>query len=149
MKMAEDWKSRISGYLDDELEPAEREVFERQLSADPELARELEAIRSLKEVTDGMKLREFPDQVWDRYWQGTYNRLERRIGWLLFSVGAIVLLTGGLYELAVSLLKDSADPWWVRLATGAVCGGLAILFVSVVRERLFMLKRDPYREVKR
>jgi hypothetical protein len=147
--MTEDWKSRISGYLDGELDPSERAAFERQLATDTALAHELDAIRSLKEVTRGMKLRELPDRVWERYWDGTYNRIERRIGWLLFSIGVIVLLAGAFYELAIVLLRSSADPLWVRIAVGAIGGGFAILVVSVVRERLFTWKRDPYREVRR
>jgi anti-sigma factor RsiW len=147
--MSEDWHVKISGYLDDELTPEERVAFERQVARDPDLARELEAMRAMKEVTSGMRLRDLPDQVWDHYWEGTYNRIERGIGWLLLSIGAIVLLAGGLYELALALLRDTVDPWWVRLAVGAVSGGLAVLLISVIRERLFMFKRDPYREVKR
>jgi len=147
--MATDWKARISGYLDGELDADERRAFERELARNAELRREFDALRGLKEVTDGMKLRDFPDQVWEQYWQGTYNRLERKIGWLLFSIGAAVFLAGGLYELAVALLQESADPWWVRFATGTICGGVAILCVSVVRERFHVWKRDPYREVKR
>jgi len=149
MNMAEDWQSRISGYLDDELDPADREAFERRLEVDGDLARELEALRALRQVTGGMSLREFPDRIWERYWDGTYNRLERRVGWLLFSAGSAVLLAGGLYEAALALLRDTAGPWWIRAAVGALCGGTAILFVSVVRERLFMRRRDPYREVER
>ena len=147
--MKRDWNVRISGYLDGELAPEERAAFERELAANPELAEELAAIQAVKEVTGGMRLREFPDQVWERYWQGTYNRMERRLGWILFSIGAIVLLTGGLYELALALISNSSEPWWIRLAVGALSGGLAILLISVVRERVFMAKRDPYREVER
>ena len=147
--MPEDWKIRISGYLDNELSPSEREAFEREVDRDPELARELDAMRAMREVTGSMKLEEFPDQVWDRYWEGTYNRLERGIGWILFSLGAIVLLGAGLYELVLALLKDTSEPWWIRLAIGSFCAGLAVLFVSVLRERIFVRKRDPYREVKR
>jgi len=147
--MADDWKVRISGYLDGELNAAERKTFEQQIDRDPELARELEAMRAMKEVTGSMKLTEFPDTVWDRYWEGTYNRLERGIGWILLSLGAIVLVGFGLYEFAVSLLKDAGEPWWIRAAVGSVSVGLAILFISVLRERIFVRKRDPYREVKR
>ncbi|MCK4411951.1 MAG: hypothetical protein KAY32_00270 [Candidatus Eisenbacteria sp.] len=147
--MNEDRSVRISGYLDDELAPEERAAFERELAANPELVEELAAMQAMKEVTGSMKLREFPDQVWDRYWQGTYNRMERRLGWILFSIGAIILLAGGLYELTLALIRDSGEPWWIRVAVGALSGGLAILLVSIVRERLFMAKRDPYREVER
>ncbi|MFH1143290.1 MAG: zf-HC2 domain-containing protein [Candidatus Eisenbacteria bacterium] len=139
----------ISGYLDGELTPDERAAFERELARDPALGHELDALQSMREVTARMKLKEFPDAVWDRYWEGTYNRLERRIGWILLSLGATVLLAVGLYGLAVALLKDAGEPWWIRAAVGAVCAGLAILCVSVVRERLVTAKKDPYREVKR
>ncbi|MCZ7664975.1 MAG: hypothetical protein M5U22_19555 [Thermoleophilia bacterium] len=144
-----DWSALVSGYLDSELEADERREFEERLTIDPELARELEATKATKGVTETMKLKEFPDEVWEHYWDGTYNRLERRVGWLVFSLGAAVLLAGGLYELAVALLRDSADPWWVRVGIAAVVVGLAVLFVSVVRERLFTWRRDPYREVER
>jgi len=144
-----DERSRVSGYLDGELSPEERAAFERDLARDPHLAREVASLRAVREVTRTMKLKEFPDVVWDRYWNGTYNRLERRIGWVLLSAGAIVLLAAGLYHLALALWQDAAEPWWLRAAIGAVCAGLAILFVSVIRERLFTARRDPYREVKR
>jgi len=147
--MNKDWSVRISGYLDGELSPEERAAFERELAANPELAEELAALQAMKEVTSSMKLRELPDQVWERYWEGTYNRLERRVGWILFSVGAALLLAGGLYELALALIHNSSEPWWLRLAIGALSGGFAVLLVSVIRERFFMAKRDPYREVER
>lgn len=147
--MAKDWKAYVSGYIDGELRPDEREAFERELERDPDLAAELAAMRAMGEVTGTMKLQEFPDLVWEKYWEGTYNRLERRLGWILFSIGAIVLLAVGLYEFVLELVHDTAEPWWIRGAIGAMCGGLAILLVSVVRERLFSLKKDRYREVKR
>lgn len=147
--MTKDWTTHISGYLDGELGPAQREAFEAQLARDEELAREFEQLRALREVTADMKLKDFPDEVWDKYWEGTYHRMERRVGWILLSVGFMVLFAAGLYELVMQLFQDSHEPWWIRAAIGAFCGGLAVLFVSVVRERLFTLKKDPYREIKR
>lgn len=147
--MNEDWKIRISGYLDGELDPEERRAFEEEVARNPELAREFEETRAMKEVTDAMQLREFPDKVWERYWEGTYNRLERRVGWILFSIGAMVLLAAGLYEAAVALFRDSVEPLWLKLAVGVFCAGAAVLFVSVLRERLFLRRRDPYREIQR
>ena len=147
--MAKDWKAYVSGYIDGELAPAERAAFEEELARNPELAHELDAMQAMREVTGDMKLKDFPDEIWDRYWDGTYNRMERRLGWILFSIGCMVLLAAGLYELIMSLLNDVQEPWWIRVAVGALCGGLAILFISVLRERLFTLKRDPYREVRR
>lgn len=147
--MACEWTVRVSGYLDDELEPPERLSFEAHLRGCDECTQELEALRSMHQVTRSMKLKEFPDEVWDRFWDDTYNRLERNVGWILLSAGAIVLLAFGVYELLLHLLDDSIGPWWIRAATGLVCLGIATLFVSVVRERIFVRSNDPYREVKR
>jgi len=49
----------------------------------------------------------------------------------------------------VFLVAAEEIAWWVKAAIGAVCVGLAVLSVSVIRERLFAWKRDPYRDVKR
>ncbi len=147
--MKKDWKILISGYLDNELTPDEMARFQQELTRNPALARELEEMKSMQEVTGSMKLKDFPDQVWERYWDDTYNRLERNIGWFFFSIGAMILMAGGLYKFVLSLLNDSGEPLWVRLAIGIGCSGLGILFISVLRERLFMRQRDPYREVKR
>jgi anti-sigma factor RsiW len=143
-----DTTSRVSGYLDGELSAEERLRFDHDLAADPALALELERMRSMREVMSSMRLKEFPDQVWDAYVTGAYNRAERRFGWLLFTVGAVILTAGGLYALVVYLIDEPAE-WWVMLGLGVLILGLVVLFVSVLRERLFVLKRDPYKEVKR
>jgi anti-sigma factor RsiW len=140
--------ARVSGYLDGELADEEMRGFERDVAADPGLALELERMRAMREVMSTMKLKEFPDQVWDAYVAGTYNRAERRFGWLLFTIGAVILTAGGLYALVVYLIEEPVE-WWVLAGLGALILGLAVLFVSVLRERLFVLKRDPYKEVER
>lgn len=147
--MPKDWKPYVSAYLDAEMEPAERRAFELELERSPELREELEAMQNVKTVLRGMKLKELPDKAWDDYRERTYNRLERGIGWILLSIGAMVLVGYGLYQLVAYLASDADLAWWVRLAIGAFCAGVAILLISVIRERVFVWKRDPYREVKR
>jgi len=151
--MTSDRDERISAYLDGELEPRDRAAFEDELARSPDLVQELESLRAMKEVTDSMKFEDFPDQVWDRYWEATYNRMERGIGWMLISVGAIILVTAALFQVVPELvnwvLHSESDPWWERVGVAALCVGGAILIVSVVRERVFSRRRDPYRGVKR
>lgn len=147
--MPKDWRPYASAYLDDELESDERHAFEQELTRNPQLRREVEAMQDVKNVLSGMRLRDFPDKAWDNYRERTYNRLERGVGWILLSLGAVVLLGYGLYELVLFLASDAEVGWWVRAAIGLVCAGVALLLVSVIRERIFTWKRDPYREVKR
>lgn len=139
----------LTAALDEELGPEEARELERRLDEDPALRREWEELKRLREVTGAMRLKKPPDEVWDRYWTGVYRRLERGVGWILVSLGAVLLLAYGLFELADQLLADPALPAFVKVAAMALGLGLVVLLVSVLREKLFVWKRDPYKDVRR
>lgn len=139
----------MMGALDDELAPGEREELDRLLASDAELAREWERLRRTREVTESMRMRQPPIEVWDGYWDGIYNRIERGLGWILVSAGAIVLLGWGTWRVVEALLADLSVPVPIKLAVLAVALGAVVLFVSVVRERWLLRDKDPYRSVLR
>ncbi len=132
--------------LDGEISPEERAELEGLLAGAPDLAAEWQRFVRLKEVTAGMSLRQPPQEVWDRYWESTYRRAERGIAWILISAGATVLAAFWLWQAASALFQDTSTPFAVRVAVGALSVGLAILLVSVVREKLFTSRRDPYQK---
>ncbi len=39
-----------------------------------------------------IELKKSSKDVWRLYWASGYNRLERRIGWILLSIGAMIIL---------------------------------------------------------
>lgn len=135
--------------LDGELAAAEAKELESLLAADPTLRDEWNRLVRLKEVTDTMKLREPPDQVWQDYWASIYARLERGIGWILFSVGAIVLISYGAWKGAQQLFADTTMPLFLKAAIAATIVGVVVLVVSVVREKLFMRSAERYKDVQR
>ncbi|NIM52936.1 MAG: hypothetical protein GTO22_27480 [Gemmatimonadales bacterium] len=94
-----------------------------------------------------MTLRKPPDEIWDSYWGGVYRRLERGIGWILISLGTIVLLSYGVWKGVEDLLADTTLPTVVKVAVVALIVGLIALLVSVIREKLFVRKSDPYKDV--
>jgi len=138
--------------IDDELGPDERRELDALVAGDAGLGAELARLRRVKEVTSMVTLRAPSEEVWDGYWKGAYRRAERGLGWLLVGAGALVLGVWGLWHLLWNLFEslwaDTDTPLPVRLAVVAlVLGGLVLVF-SVVRERLFTRKHDPYdREV--
>lgn len=90
-----------------------------------------------------------PDVFWDRYWLSIYNRTERGLGWLFFTFGATLLIGFGLWHLATNLWLDASAPFVVRIGTGSLAAGFALLLMSLVRERIRTWRHDPYKEVKR
>jgi hypothetical protein len=144
------YKALLMGLIDGELAPGERQELEQHLAGCRECSAELEEFRKLKEVTDMVRFGEPEDKVWEVYWRGIYNRVERGIGWILVSVGAILLLAFGAFKLIEKLLTDPTISLILKIGVSALLLGVVFMLVSLVRERIFGLKQDRYsREVKR
>jgi len=137
----------LAGYVDGELSQEQRTEFEEALATSAELREELEEFRRLKEVTGMVQYADLPDEVWESYWQNLYRKTERGIGWILLSLGAIVMLCFGLYEVFSTLYTDPEAPLWLKIGLSALGVGSAFLLVSYGRERLFAYHRDRYKEV--
>jgi anti-sigma factor RsiW len=135
--------------LDGELSSGEREELERLLAQDAELRKEWDRLEKVKEATEGMKYIEPPDEVWDNYWVSAYNRLERGAGWVLLSIGALVMIGYGAWHAVEALLADSDLPGFVKVAVFVIVMGAAILLVSVIREKLFTRRGDRYKGIRR
>jgi len=144
-----DYKDLLMGYLDNELSDEQRQRFEEHLAGCPECASELEEFRKLKTITDEVTLVEPEDKMWQEYWDGIYNRIERSVGWIVFSVAAILLIIYGGFKMIEELIKDPTVGMILKVGLLALIVGLAILFVSVLRERLYFWQRDRYKNVRR
>lgn len=134
----------LSGYVDGELAAEERRRLEEHLATCEACRRELEGLKSLKEDLAMLKFKEPSDAELERYWAGVYNRLERGIGWILLSVGAILLLSYGAFQFIEGLIRDPAVALVVKIGTCALVFGVVVLFVSLLRERLSVCKVDRY-----
>ncbi len=143
------YKIMLSGYIDGELSPEEITEFENYLKSDPELQKELETFRKLKEVTGAMKYADVPEVVWENYWAGLYRKLERGLGWVFLSIGVIIFAAFACYHLVQDFFLDSAQPIILKIALACGILGVIILLVSIIRERIFASTHDRYDEVKR
>jgi ferric-dicitrate binding protein FerR (iron transport regulator) len=132
--------------LDGEASPADRQELEALLAGSAELTAEWQRFRRLKEVTASMKLHHPPEEIWDRYWMTTYRRTERGIAWILLAAGALVLAGYWVWHAVEAFFADTGAPLLLRAAIAAVAVGGLILVVSVVREKLFTARRDPYQK---
>ena len=144
-----DYKDLMMGYLDNELSDEQKNRFEEHLAGCPDCAGELKEFQKLKAITDEVTLVEPEDRIWQDYWSGVYNRIERSIGWIIFSVSAILLAIYGGFKLIEEIVTDATVGMLLKLGLLALIIGLAILFVSVLRERIYFWSKDRYRNVRR
>ena len=135
--------------LDGETTSEEWRELQGVLARDPEIRKEWERMSRVKEVTGAMAYRNPPKEVWGRYWTSVYNQLERGTGWILVSIGAIVLLGYGAWEGLQAMWVDDSIHLFVKIAVMALTLGLIVLLVSTIREKLFTRKHDPYKEIQR
>ena len=145
----EDYKDLMMGYLDEELSAEQIRRFEEHLRTCKQCSSQLQEFRQLKAITDQMTLIEPEDRLWQQYWDGIYNQIERSIGWIIFSVAAILLTIYGGFKAIEALITDPTVGLLLKIAMLALLVGLAILFVSVLRERIFFWTKDRYKDVRR
>jgi hypothetical protein len=139
----------LMGAVDHELTSSELKEFNLMIEKNPDFRKEWEQYKKLKEVTQAMKFKSPSREVWDNYWMNTYNKIERGIAWIIFSIGAIILITYGLFKAVESIIADPQLQGIIKIGIIAVLLGLVILLVSVIREKLVVRKSDPYKEIKR
>lgn len=142
-------KELITYYLDGELDANHRRLVEEHLKECAECRKELEEMSRFEEVMGKMQLKRPPEEAWKVYWSSVYNRMERRIGWILFSIGAIIILFFAGYHMLRGIIEDVNTPPLLKIGILAVLAGLVTLFVSVLRERLFVNKRERYKEIEK
>ncbi len=139
----------IMAAIDGEINDEQRRELAGYIKKHPELDEEFKDFKNIKEMTMNVNYTPPPESVWDKYWLGVYNRLERGIGWILFSIGAIVLLVYGFYSMIEAILADAEIAWWLKLAIFSVIAGAVFLLVSVLREKIFLHKSERYKDIQR
>ena len=136
-------------YFDEELTEEEKNSFDKMLQSNKELKKEFEEQKHIKEVISKMKLKNPSSEVWDSYWEKTYNRIERGIGWLGVFIGALILLGFASIEFVSQLYEDNSTPVIIKIGTVSLVFGFLVLLFSVIREKWFTHKTDKYKEIQR
>ncbi len=145
----EHYKHLLLRVVDGVASDAERAEFEAYVRSCDECRREFGEFKNLEELMSTVKLKDLSEDARTAYWHAFYNRLERGTGWILLSLGAILLLGFGGFMLIREFVINSTVSIILKVGVCAVLGGFVILLVSVLKERLFVRKYDKYsKEVK-
>ncbi len=139
----------VEKYFDKEITSDESNEFNRLLSENEELKKEFDEQKRIKEVLSKMNLKNPSKEVWDSYWISIYNRLERGLAWIVFSIGAIIIFAYTAVIAVEKFLEDTQTPIILKFGITFLVIGLVILIFSLLREKIFSQKRDKYKEIQR
>ena len=142
-----DIKKLVASYHEDVLDSSQKRQVEEHIRTCPECQKEFEETQKFEEVMGKMAFKKPPKETWEVYWTSVYSRLERGIGWIFISIGAMILLFFGGYMMVEAIIQDPEIPVLLKVGILAVMAGVVVLVVSFGRERLFVDKRERYKEV--
>ncbi len=145
----EDYRELLIRYVDKQISGEDKIRLENHLKECVSCRNDLKQLQNWKEVSSEMKGKLLPDMAWDEYWQHLYNRLERGIGWILISIGAIILLGFVVYHFIMDVLNTTELTRLEKFGILSLALGFVVLLVSVIREKLMIRKYDKYKEVQR
>ena len=142
-------KKLISSYFDSELDEEQKKLVNEHIRQCSECRKEFEEMGKFEEVMGKMELKQPSKEVWKVYWLSVYNRLERSIGWIFLSIGAMILLFFGGYKIVEGIIQDANTPLFLKIGILAFMAGIVVLLVSLAREQLFVRKRERYKEIEK
>jgi len=142
-------KELILLYHEGGLSKKEKTEVEEHLVQCPECQKEFEETKKLEDVMGKMKLKNPGEEVWKAYWASIYNRLERKAGWILMSIGGMILLFFGGYKLVEGIIQDPSIPLVFKIGILTFLAGIVMLLVSLMKEQIFVYKKERYKEVEK
>jgi hypothetical protein len=134
----------LSGFIDDELTQQDRQRVQLHCDSCAQCNANLGELRSLRERIGKSKLSDIEYDVWRETMDDTTVKTTRGIGWLLLIGGVLVGVGAGVYEI---ITNPSTLTLVEKLVVGGVYGGMLLIFISVLRQRLIERKSDRYKDV--
>ena len=134
----------LTGYLDGVLTQADDQRVRLHLDECDDCRRLIDEMRETREATMTTRFELPTDDQWNEAPRGLASRLGLGLGWTLLLVWAV-----GMLGLVVGTIWQDGMPWIVKLLLFGGLSGGALLFVSVLIDRLKTFGKDPYRRVQK
>lgn len=134
----------LSGYLDNELTQADEQRVRIHLEDCTGCRSQYEQLEQLREVSMSTQFAEPTDQQWNERPKGSVSAGARSLGWSMAILWLAITLGFGLWQ----LWQESSSLLERLLAFGGLTA-VALIFISVLIDRLQAARNDPYREVQK
>lgn len=129
----------LSGFLDGTLPHRDMQRIRLQLEEQPEMRRELEEMRAIRQTTLATRFTAPDPSAWPELPQTKASWISRSLGWLVLCSWLLVVTGLTLWR----FLSSHEDPLEIFIVLG-MPGAVLLLFVSVLMDRLSSLKDDRY-----
>ncbi len=133
----------LSAYLDGELTQQHRQRVEVHVDACARCGKTLAELERIREGIGTLPNPEPTEEQWSRMMRVTVTKTSRGLGWLLGIAGGVLLAGYAAYEFA----HDEAVDALVKIGVVGIVGGVALLLLSVLIDRLRARKSDRYKDV--
>ena len=133
----------LSGYIDGELTQQQRQLVSLHCEDCNDCRELLSGLREMREKIGKARLSEVGEDKWRETMNDNTVKTTRQIGWLMFIAGLLAIAGIGVF----GFLFSNEVSLGMKLIIFAVYGGLAILLISVLRQRLIERKTDKYKDV--
>ncbi len=134
----------ISGYLDGALPQMQAQKVRLHVEDCGSCRSLLSELRTLREAAQSTRFTPPGDDEWPELPRTRPSRFTRSLGWVVMIAWLVVVSVFALWR----FLTSTGDPLEIFLMLG-LPGGLLLLFLSVLSDRLRELKTDRYRGVHR
>jgi anti-sigma factor RsiW len=132
----------ISGFMDNELTQAAEQRVRLHLEDCAHCRALHEELKTLREATMTTRFAQPADSEWDERPRSTISRASRGLGWTLAVVWLVATICFGLWQMWIA-----PQSMFERLLVFGGISAFALLFVSVLLDRIRAAKSDRYREV--
>jgi anti-sigma factor RsiW len=133
----------LSGFVDGELTQQQRQLVSLHCDQCGECRELLENLKNLRERVGKSGLSEVGEDKWREHMNESTTKTTRSVGWLLFIGGLLAAASYAIFGFLFGTEASTGE----KLVVLAIYGGLAAIFVSVLRQRLIERKTDKYEDV--
>lgn len=133
----------LSGFVDGELTQQQRQFVSLHCDGCETCREELARLKEVRERVGKAVLSAAGEDKWRETMDDSTVRLTRGIGWLIFVIAVLAIAGAGL----VAFILSDELSIGMKLIFVGIYGGLALLLISVLRQRLIESKSDKYKDV--
>ena len=85
---------------------------------------------------------------YDQYWNSKFNHIERTLSWFFLILGFTIIASYALLNFLMFLFVIDEINFAIKIGLFLIIAGLILLFISILREKVYLNRKDKYGDIK-